>query len=382
MVPEGWSDATLGDLVRLQRGHDLPAQDRVPGDIEVIGGGGPNGTHNVARANAPGIVIGRSGSGIGNAWWSDRPYWPLNTGLYVTDFMGNDPRFCFLWMDWIDFRSHNSGGAQPSLNRNFIYPIPIPLPPLSEQRKIAEILSTWDRAIDTTEKLLENARAQKRALMQSLLTGKRRFPEFEGQPWREVRLGDIGSTFTGLTGKTKDDFGEGSAYVPYLNIFQNSRIDTRQFDYVRVEKGERQNRLKFGDILFTTSSETPDEVGMPSVLLDDVPELFLNSFCFGFRLHTNDDLRPRYARFYLRGTAFRRVVRRLAQGATRYNLSKTYLLDLRITLPPVDEQDQIANVLEAAELEERALLDEAKRLRIEKKALMQQLLTGKRRVRV
>lgn len=254
------------------------------------------------------------------------------------------------------------------------------IPPLPEQRKIAEILSTWDRAIETTEALLAIARTQKRALMQSLLTGKRRFPEFEGQAWQEVRLGDLGSTFTGLTGKTKDDFGEGLPYIPYLNIFQNSRIDTSRFDYVSVGHNERQNRVLFGDIFFTTSSETPDEVGMSSVLLDDIPDLFLNSFCFGFRLHDFETLRPRFARFFLRGQDFRRALHRLAQGATRYNLSKTHLLDLNLVLPPVEEQERIADVLETAQTEESDVAAQIKKLRTEKKALMQQLLTGKRRV--
>ena len=254
------------------------------------------------------------------------------------------------------------------------------LPPLPEQRKIADILSTWDRAIETTEALLATARTQKRALMQSLLTGQRRFPEFKGQEWRKVRLGDLGKTFTGLTGKTKDDFGDGMPYIPYLNIFQNSRIDTTKFDYVSVGHNERQNRVQFGDIFFTTSSETPDEVGMASVLLDDIPDLFLNSFCFGFRLHDFNTLRPRFARFFLRGQDFRRSLHRLAQGATRYNLSKTHLMDLDMVLPPVDEQERIADVLDMAQAEETDVAAQIEKLRTEKKALMQQLLTGKRRV--
>jgi type I restriction enzyme S subunit len=272
------------------------------------------------------------------------------------------------------------GLAQQHFNVGAFNKLRVPLPPLHEQRKIADILSTWDRAIETTEALLATARTQKRALMQSLLTGKRRFPEFEGQAWKEVRLGDLGNTFTGLTGKTKDDFGEGLPYIPYLNIFQNSRIDTSQFDYVSVGQNERQNRVQFGDIFFTTSSETPDEVGMASVLLDDIPDLFLNSFCFGFRLHDFETLRPRFARFFLRGQDFRRALHRLAQGATRYNLSKTHLLDLNLVLPPVEEQERIADVLETAQIEEADVDAQIKKLRTEKKALMQQLLTGKRRV--
>ncbi|WP_421997082.1 restriction endonuclease subunit S [Roseovarius confluentis] len=276
----------------------------------------------------------------------------------------------------VNTANHGTG----RLDTDLLKGLPIDLPPFPEQRKIAEILSTWDRAIETTEALLATARTQKRAIMQTLLTGKRRFPEFEGQEWREVRLGDLGSTFTGLTGKSKEDFGMGLPYIPYLNIFQNSRIDPEQVDYVSVGHNERQNRVRFGDIFFTTSSETPNEVGMASVLLDDIPDLFLNSFCFGFRLHDFDTLLPRFARFMLRGQDFRRSIRRLAQGATRYNLSKTHLMNLTMVLPPVAEQERVADVLEISQTEELDLAKQIDKLRAEKKALMQQLLTGKRRV--
>ncbi|MCV5632786.1 restriction endonuclease subunit S, partial [Escherichia coli] len=87
----------------------------------------------------------------------------------------------------------------------------------------------------------------------------------------------------GLTGKTKEDFGAGKPYIPYINIFKNSRIDIQNLEYVQVNDDERQSVVKYGDIFFTTSSETPEEVGMSSVLLEEVSEVFLNSFCFGFR---------------------------------------------------------------------------------------------------
>ena len=153
-----------------------------------------------------------------------------------------------------------------------------------------------------------------------------RVREFAGQAWREVRLGDLGETYSGLRGKSKDDFGEGKAYIPYLNIYNNWVIDPEQMDYVLVENGERQSRVKYGDIFFTTSSETPHEVGMSSVLLDDVREAYLNSFCYGFRLKEFTSLLPEYAAHLLRGEDFRHAMHYLAQGATRYNLTKRYLL--------------------------------------------------------
>ncbi|SFM69598.1 type I restriction enzyme, S subunit [Halopseudomonas yangmingensis] len=253
------------------------------------------------------------------------------------------------------------------------------LPSIPEQKKIAQILSTWDKAITTTEQLLANSQQQKKALMQQLLTGKKRFPGFEGV-WKKYTLGELGNTFNGLTGKTKEDFGFGKKYIPYINIFKNSRIDVRALELVDVNEGESQSLSQYGDIFFTTSSETPDEVGMSSVLLDHVDELYLNSFCFGYRLFGFESLHPEFASYLLRSEHVRGEIAVLGQGATRYNLSKKQLMKLKLTLPPVDEQKKIASVLSDADQEIGSLQSQLEGLKQEKKALMQQLLTGKRRV--
>ncbi len=98
--------------------------------------------------------------------------------------------------------------------------------------------------------------------------------------WQNVEMSKIGYTYTGLSNKKADDFGIGKPYITYMNIFANSEIDKKLFDFVKIDKGENQNKVKYGDAFFTTSSETPDEVGMSSVLLDEVSETYLNSFCF------------------------------------------------------------------------------------------------------
>lgn len=234
-----------------------------------------------------------------------------------------------------------------------------------------------------TEKLLENATRQKRALMQQLLTGKRRFPEFEGTEWRQVKLGDLGETYPGLSGKTKEEFGEGDgSYITYMSIFQASKIDVSLLDRVVVGSKEKQNLVRYGDIFFTTSSETPNEVGMSSVLLSQLHHTYLNSFCFGFRPHSFEELEPRFGRFLFRGQDLRRGLHRLAQGATRYNLSKKQFLKLELRIPPLNEQLSIAEVLENSEDQLDKLKLRLEKLRLEKKALMQQLLTGKKRVKV
>lgn len=266
-------------------------------------------------------------------------------------------------------------GGQPNLSASIIKALRISFPSLSEQQKIAQILSTWDEAIELKEKLIEEKKEQKKGLMQKLLTGEVRLPGFDGK-WEEVRLGDIGKTFSGLTGKTSKDFGEGKPFITYKNIFTNSRVDIKDVNYVKILEDENQNTIKYGDIFFTISSETPDEVGMSSVLLDTVEELYLNSFCFGFRLNDFKTLVPKYARFLFRGDVFRRDIFKLAQGSTRFNLSKAEVLKLYIKLPTTDEQKAIAQILSTADKEINLLNQELEQLKLQKKGLMQLLLTG------
>ena len=123
-----WSQRTLGEFIRLQRGHDLTAAEQRPGVIPVMGSAGPNGAHSQARAQGPGVVIGRSGASIGRVHYSDVDYWPHNTCLYVTDFLGNHPRFAYYLLQTLDLAGFNSGSAQPSLNRNYIYSIRVCVP--------------------------------------------------------------------------------------------------------------------------------------------------------------------------------------------------------------------------------------------------------------
>ena len=174
-----------------------------------------------------------------------------------------------------------------------------------------------------------------------------RFPEFSGE-WTKTTLGKIGETFNGLTGKSGSDFGQGSPYITYKSIFDNSKIDLSRVEYVTITDAERkkqtQNEVQYGDIFFTTSSETQD-VGMTSVLLDEVKDCYLNSFCFGYRLNSITDVLPEYMRFYLRSNTIRRRLFVLAQGSTRFNISKGEVMGLTIKLPGTAEQRKIAQLL-------------------------------------
>lgn len=256
-------------------------------------------------------------------------------------------------------------------------------PPLGEQEKIAEILGTWDDGIEKLGKLIEAKKLQKKSLMQKLLTGKHRLKGFT-EPWKEIKLGNLGTTYAGLSGKNKEDFGKGSFYISYLNIYQNSKVDLKRLDLVDVQKWETQNTVKYGDVFFTTSSETPDEVGFSSVLLSEVSEnIYLNSFCFGYRLYNFDNLIPDFAAYLFRSLSVRKIMFKLAQGATRFNLSKNELMKQKILIPlNTAEQKAIADILSVTDDEINLLNKKLETLKEQKKGLMQKLLTGQIRVKV
>jgi type I restriction enzyme S subunit len=157
----------LGDFVTLQRGHDLPGERRQPGHVPILGSFGITGWHNQAKAQGPGVTVGRSGASFGVVSYSPVDFWPLNTALYVVDFHGNDPRFAYYLLRTIDFQSYNSGSAQPSLNRNFVHPIPIDVPPVFEQRAIAHILATLDDRIEANRRMNEMLEGIARAIFKS-----------------------------------------------------------------------------------------------------------------------------------------------------------------------------------------------------------------------
>lgn len=277
--------------------------------------------------------------------------------------------------DILEAASPGGAGRNKTLGQDRFLKSKIVLPPIEDQQKIAAILTTQDRVIELKEKRLAEKQRQKKYLMQQLLTGKKRLPGFSGE-WKSVIMGEIGATFSGLSSKSKEDFGQGKPYIPYINIYSNSIIDTQKLEYVRISDEERQEKVKYGDIFFTTSSETPDEVGMSSVLLSGVDEVYLNSFCFGFRLYDFSVLLPVFAAQYFRGDAFRSIIKVLAQGATRYNLSKNNLLKCRLSLPSIREQTAIAEILSAADREIDLLRQDIEQEKQKKKALMQLLLTG------
>lgn len=161
-----WLKMKLGDAIELKRGYDLPSRERQKGPFPIVSSSGVSGRHAQAKAKAPGVVIGRYGT-LGEVHYITEDYWPLNTALYVRDFKGNDPRFISYFLRTLDFGAYSDKAAVPGLNRNDLHTAQIVLPPLPEQRAIAQILGALDDKIELNRQINETLEAMARALFKS-----------------------------------------------------------------------------------------------------------------------------------------------------------------------------------------------------------------------
>lgn len=219
------------------------------------------------------------------------------------------------------------------------------MPGKEEQEKIGSLFSTLENTITLHQRKLEALKKLKRTLLQKMFPKKGHLkPElrFFGftNDWEQHKLGDLGHTYGGLSGKSKQDFGHGDArFVTYMNVFSNPIGDPCMVDSIEID--DRQSRVRKGDVLFTTSSETPDEVGMSCVWPSDSENLYLNSFCFGYRPTTK--INSNFLASLLRSPSVREKIIFLAQGISRYNISKNKVMEISIPLPSEEEQSQIGD---------------------------------------
>ena len=218
-----------------------------------------------------------------------------------------------------------------------------------EQQMIGDYFKNLDNLITLHQRKLEQQKKLKAFFLKNMFpeegetVPRIRFKGFTGD-WEQRKLGEIGTTFSGLSGKAKEDFGHGEAqFVTYMNVYLNAVSDSSMTE--RVEIDDHQNKVQYGDVFFTTSSETPDEVGMASVWFGSKDNTYLNSFCFGFR--PTKEIDPYYMAFMLRSDIIRRKIIILAQGISRYNLSKKQVMKIVVPLPELSEQYKIGAYLQS-----------------------------------
>ncbi len=189
MIPAGWKHCNLGDVLTLQRGFDLPERNRREGNVPIVSSSGISGYHNVAKVFSPGVVTGRYGT-LGEVFYLDKDFWPLNTTLYVRDFKGNDPLFLSYFLRTLNLAHQNVAGAVPGLNRNALHLLPVFIPQLPTQRKIAAILSAYDDLIENNTRRIAILKEMAHSLYREWFVHFR-FPGHEKKRLVESELGLI-----------------------------------------------------------------------------------------------------------------------------------------------------------------------------------------------
>ena len=234
------------------------------------------------------------------------------------------------------YNVNGEGGVRVYLFYPNFARIRMSIPKIEEQKKIAKLLNLIDERIATQNKIIDK--------LQSLIKGLN--DTLYAQHGDEVMtsFAELGTSYSGLSGKSAQDFGSGKPFITYLNVYSNNVINENEFQYVAIKDGEKQNIVEYGDVLFTLSSETPNEVGIGSVFLGK-EKVYLNSFCFGIHITNKEVAFPPFLSYYVSSTAFRKFIYPFAQGSTRFNLCKADFEKASIKLPTLENQKRIYSIL-------------------------------------
>lgn len=247
-----WRSCRLGDVLTLKRGHDLPEHSRQDGDVPVVSSSGITGRHKEAKAMAPGVVTGRYGT-IGEVFYLEEDYWPLNTALYVIDFKGNDPRFSAYFLRNVLKGYQSEKAAVPGVDRNVLHEIKVRAPSHALQLRIADILSTYDDLIDNNRRRMALLEESARLLYREWFV-RLRFPGYEHTPivdgvpqgWQRRTLGDLCSEIRDmvLPEALEPD-------TPYIGLEHIPRRSISLNEWGNAEEvTSSKSRFKAGEIIF------------------------------------------------------------------------------------------------------------------------------------
>ncbi|GAA6911346.1 restriction endonuclease subunit S [Helicobacter pylori] len=274
---------------------------------------------------------------------------------------------CFLLGEWCKKNTNVSGFASVDMTAFKKYKFPIP--PLEIQQEIVKILDAFTE-LNTELNTELKARKKQYEYYQNMLLdfndihSNHKDAKMSVKPYPKRlktllqtlapkgvefrKLGDIGEFYGGLVGKSKKSFSQGNKfYVPYINVFNNPQLDLNALESVQIGDKEKQNTIQLGDVLFTGSSENLEDCAMSCVVTQKIEkDIYLNSFCFGFRFFDKNLFNPSFLKHFLRDYNFRKNISKVANGVTRFNVSKQLLSKITIPIPPLEIQQEIVKILD------------------------------------
>ena len=381
-VPARWLEMPFGEFATLQRGKDLTKSQFRYGPVPVGGSNGIIGYHDTAIASGPGITVGRSGS-AGKVTYFEQDFWPHNTALYVKDFHGNDPLFTRYFFGHLDLSRFKTGASVPTLDRNSFKMLPVVVPPLPEQKKIAHFLSTVQRAIKEQDRIIQTTTELKKVLMHKLFTeGLRNETQKQTEigpvpeSWDVVKLSSVCSFQSGGTPSNQNpEFWEGT--IPWVSPKDMKRPRlTDVTDHISQEALESGSKLAPAGSVFVVVRGMILAKTVP-VALAEVPMAInqdMKAIVPGTKLRSDFLL---YALETLRGALFKKVGR---AGHGTATLMSSEIANFKIPLPDIKTQQEIAAAIHS--LETKKELHEQKLAAFQSlfRTLLHDLMTAKTRV--
>jgi len=371
IIPEEWEVKRIKDIAPLQRGFDLPNYNLEKGNYPVCYSNGILNYHNECMVKGPGVFTGRSGT-IGKVFFIRDNYWPHNTSLWVTDFKGNHPKFIYFFYCFIRLERFMAGTGVPTLNRNDVHISQRAVPEnKTEQSRIAAILSTWDKAIELKEKLVEQKKMQKKGLMQMLLTGKKRVinPETGKQFEGELLQKKVGDYLGEISIRNKDRKNNNILSVTNDRGFIKQ---SDQFERIVASKNTGNYKIiKKGQFAYN-----PARVNVGSIdLLSNFDSGILSPMYVVFETKS-EQLDTNYFFQFIKSDLFVNLLIKFLEGSVRKSLSFSALGRIKLFIPEIEEQKIIASILSKFDIEIELLENELEQLKEQKRGLMQLLLTG------
>ena len=388
IIPQEWKVDRLGEIcLTFKSGTTITSQSiKESGLYPVYGGNGLRGYTDSYTHNGDYILIGRQGALCGNINFIRGKAYISEHAIAVQPNESNSIEFLRYKLDFWNLNRFSESSAQPGLSVEKLVRYKLAVPPMEEQRKIAEILGMWDEAIEKQSRLIEKLELRKRALMQRLLTGRTRLPGFT-TPWQKVKLGEIG-TFLSTNTLSRDKLNDNNGSIQNIHygdilVKYSSIVDAKltAIPYVNEDVAISSDYLENGDIVFSDTAE--DNIVGKAVEISNIADKKIVAGLHTMLFRPNKgSYAQHFLGYYLNSDAYRKQLAPLIQGIKVCSISKRAICHTIVLTPSLPEQKAIAEVLTTADDEITTHRKKLDALRLQKRGLMQQLLTGKTRVKI
>jgi len=325
MSSKRWKDCKLEDICVLQRGFDLPIQNRENGNYPIVASNGIVGYHNEPKVKAPGVVIGRSGN-LGDAQYLEKDFWPLNTTLWVKDFNGNIPEFVFYFLKTYDFKRYNAGSGVPTLNRNHIHPLPAIKPPIEEQKNIAKILGSIDRYILANLNVIDTLQKITQSLFKAWFNDYEFNNNKKPEKWVDSKIGQIISNKSERIGENIEEASILSA-VKTGDLVKSDEYFTKQVYSKDTAKYKRVDKYDF--------AYNPARINIGSIGMNEFDETGAVSPVYV--VFSPKEHYQWFIKMFLIQERTQKIIAQLCSGSVRQVIDFKTFSTIELTIPPEDE---------------------------------------------